>query len=52
MCGAEVASDESTFVAVCAAQGRPEEGFGHLFTFYSLSSISLSIKYILFFNMF
>jgi len=25
MCGAEVASDESTFVAVCAAQGRPVE---------------------------
>ena len=40
MCGAEVASDESTFVAVCAAQGRPEEGFGQFFAFYSLTCFS------------
>ena len=40
MCGAEVASDESTFVAVCAAQGRPEEAFGHFFAFYSLTCFS------------
>ena len=40
MCGAEVASDESTFVAVCAAQGGPEEGFGQFFTFFSLKCFS------------
>ena len=40
MCGAEVASDESTFVAVCAAQGRPDEGFGQFFAFYSLKCFS------------
>ena len=40
MCGAEVASDESTFVAVCAAQGRPDEGFGQFFAFQSLTCFS------------